>query len=73
MGAHNALDELNKEAEIAHNGKILDFGNDVPSDGVSGFATGCLFCKTNGGNATALHVNEGTAASANFNAIIVGT
>lgn len=71
MGAHNALDELNKEAEIAHNGKIMDFGNTVPTDGVSGFATGCLFLHTDGGDGTSLFVNEGTAASADFNAITV--
>jgi hypothetical protein len=71
MPGHNAFEELNKEAEIAHGGKLLDFGNTVPSDGVAGFATGCIFMHTDGGDGTALFVNEGTASSADFNAITV--
>lgn len=49
---------------------ILDlYGGTVPANGATGYATGCLFRKTNGGNATALYVNEGTLASAAFRAI----
>ncbi len=44
-------------------------GTDVPDDGTPGFATGCLFQKTNGGAGTSLYVNEGTIKSCDFNAI----
>jgi hypothetical protein len=52
-------------------GLLFSHGTTVPADGAAGFETGCLFQKTDGGNGTALFVNEGTAASADFNAIIV--
>jgi hypothetical protein len=46
---------------------ILDcYGTTKPTDGSTGYATGCTFRKTNGGNATALYVNEGTLASCSF-------
>lgn len=47
------------------------YGTTVPTDGDSGYATGCLYAKTDGGNATSLYVNEGSATSCDFNAIIV--
>ena len=71
MSGHNALEELNRESEIAHNGKILDFGNTVPTDGAAGYATGCLFLHTDGGDGTSLYVNEGSSTTADFNAITV--
>lgn len=43
-------------------------GTTVPSDGATGYAPGCLFIKSDGGADTTLYVNEGTAASADFNA-----
>lgn len=69
MPGHNALEELNKEAEIAHGGKIMDFGITVPTDGAAGYATGCIFMHTDGGDGSALYVNEGTSSSADFNAL----
>jgi len=51
---------------------ILDaYGKTVPADGSNGYATGCIFRNTAGGDATALYVNEGTEASCNFNAVTV--
>lgn len=51
---------------------ILDaYGPTVPADASVGYATGCLFRHTDGGDGTALYVNEGTLASADFNAITV--
>ena len=47
------------------------FGTTVPADAAAGYATGCLFMKTDGGAGTALYVNEGTAVSANFDAATV--
>lgn len=44
------------------------YGTTVPVDGTSGYATGCLFIKTNGGAGTTLYVNEGSDTSSDFNA-----
>lgn len=44
-------------------------GVTVPDDGTPGYATGCLFQKTDGGPGTSLYVNEGTSKSCDFNAI----
>ena len=51
---------------------ILDaYGNSVPDDETAGYAIGCTFRHCDGGDGTALYVNEGTAASCDFNAITV--
>ena len=71
MPGHNALEQLNKEAEVEYSGKILDYGKTVPSDSAAGYATGCIFIHTDGGDGTALYVNEGTSSAADFNAITV--
>ncbi len=52
-------------------GILQAYGETVPSDGAAGYATGCLFQQTDGGDGTALFLNEGTNLSANFNAITV--
>jgi len=52
-------------------GILIAYGNTVPTDEASGYAIGCIFIHTDGGDATALYVNEGTASSCNFNAITV--
>lgn len=52
-------------------GILIAYGNTVPTDATSGYAVGCIFIHTDGGDATALYVNEGTASSCNFNAITV--
>ena len=50
-------------------GLLQASGDTVPTDGTSGYATGCLFQHTDGGAGTALYVNEGTDASCNFTAV----
>ena len=66
MSAHNALYELNQPAIDAYGGKILDFGNTVPTDGAAGYAPSCIFLDTNStggaGAATHIFINVGTAA-----------
>lgn len=52
-------------------GILIAYGNTVPTDETSGYAIGCIFIHTDGGDATALYVNEGTASSCDFNAITV--
>ena len=50
-------------------GILQAYGSTVPVDNTAGYAIGCLFHKTNGGNGTALYLNEGTALLSDFNAI----
>lgn len=52
-------------------GFLFVSGPTVPSDGASGYAIGCLFQHTDGANGTSVYVNEGTLASADFNAVTV--
>lgn len=49
-------------------GFLFAHGTTVPTDGTAGYATGCVFQKTNGGANTSLYVNEGSATSCDFNA-----
>ena len=44
-------------------------GTTVPTDADAGYSKGCMFIKTDGGVATTNYINEGTAASCDFNAI----
>jgi hypothetical protein len=52
-------------------GIMRDMGDEVPANGTAGYGTGCIFQHTDGGDATALYVNEGTNTSCDFNALIV--
>ena len=54
---------------ISEDGVLDCYGTTKPADAAVGFATGCLFRKIDGGAGTSLYVNEGDAASANFNAV----
>ena len=51
------------------NSLLRAHGITVPTDGDTGYATGCLFQHTDGGAGTALYVNEGTETSCDFNAV----
>ncbi len=48
--------------------KLFVYGNTVPTDAASGYGIGCIFIHTNGGDGTALYVNEGPTTSCDFNA-----
>jgi hypothetical protein len=52
---------------------LFAHGTTVPSDGDSGYAVGCIFAHTDGGDGSALYVNEGSNSSADFNLITVAT
>ena len=56
-------------ADIPGRGVVLAVGDSVPADASLGYATGCLFIHIDGGDGSALYVNEGTNSSADFNAI----
>lgn len=49
---------------------ILDcYGTTVPTNGVTGYAPGCSFAHADGTTGTVVYINEGTAASCDFNAV----
>lgn len=50
---------------------LYAFGLVVPTDADTGYATGCVYAHTDGGDGTSLYVNEGDETSCDFNAIIV--
>jgi len=52
-------------------GLLRAHGITVPTDATAGYECGCLFMHTDGGNGTALYVNEGSVTSCDFNAITV--
>lgn len=58
-------------ANAPGHGILLAYGATVPSDGAAGYAVGCLFIHIDGGAGTALYCNEGTNASADFDAVTV--
>lgn len=49
---------------------IIATGTTVPTDTTAGYAPGCVFVHNDGGAGTGLYVNEGTAASSDFNAAL---
>lgn len=52
-------------------GKIVWLrGTTVPTDTTAGYATGCVFVKTDGGVGTSYYINEGTSSSSDFNAMV---
>jgi hypothetical protein len=55
--------------EDGRNNAVFVIGATVPTDATPGFVTGCLFVHTDGGDGTALYVNEGTSSSCDFNAL----
>jgi len=57
---------------LADRGLLLASGATVPTDGTDGYQVGCIFQHTDGGDETALYVNEGSVTSCDFNALIVG-
>ena len=60
-----------KPPAVEDGGWLLASGKEVPADGRSGYQTGCLFLHTDGGDGTALYVNEGTFDSCDFIAVTV--
>ena len=50
-------------------GILQAYGITVPGDASAGYATGCIFHHTDGGDNTAAYVNIGNATSADFDAL----
>ncbi len=61
-----------KPPSVTEPGLLMSSGKTVPEDGTAGYQTSCLFQHTDGGNGTALYVNEGTVDACDFNAVTVG-
>jgi hypothetical protein len=53
----------------SEDGILQCYGTTKPADAATGYATGCLFQNTDGGDGTSLYVNEGSVTSASFKAV----
>lgn len=72
MSAHNLGSQLD-DAVIVNpqtTGRIMFHSTTTPTDGVAGFARGCLWVNTNSTatNATRLYINAGSDTSATWKA-----
>ena len=54
----------------SQDGIIEAYGTAVPVDGTVGYITGAIFKQTDGGANTSAYVNEGSATSCDFNAVM---
>ena len=68
-GTHKLHDATGVVASADNGDSLIVAGTTVPADGADGFATGCIFMKTDGGAGSALYVNEGSNTSANFDEV----
>ena len=48
--------------------KLYAMGETVPTDNSVGYAKGCIFIQTDGGDTTTFYINVGTALLSNFDA-----
>ncbi len=55
--------------DVAAEGLLFASGEGEPSDGVSGFQTGCIYQRVDGGANTAVYMNEGTFESSDWVAL----
>ena len=55
----------------SEDGILLCYGKTVPADAAVGYAPSCLFLHIDGGVGTMLYCNEGSKASADFDAVTV--
>jgi len=65
------LDQDGKALLVPGYGYLVGWGLVVPADASTGWAIGAIYHHLDGGNATSAYLNEGTADSCDFNAIIV--
>ena len=84
MSKHNFYNEMQegrapassttvvKLTQTIGNLALWAYGQTVPTDGVAGYAAGCLFQDTNATGGTVLYANQGTGTSCNFDAVTVG-
>ena len=68
---HDVHDGRGGIVVIPGRGIIQAQGTTVPADGADGYAPGCIFQHVDGGDNTALYVNEGTNTTADFNLVAI--
>lgn len=76
MSLHNFFDHLNR-GNLPASGEafwvpslaahLFAWGTTVPTNDTAGYAPGCMFVHTDGGDETAFYINEGTALLCDFN------
>ena len=54
-------------------GILICYGTTVPTDASTGYAPGCIFIDADSTGTSWVYINEGTAASCDFNYIAAGT
>ena len=59
--------EITKILQDSDGNVLIGFGATVPTDGETGYATGCMFIDTTGGAGVTFYVNEGDETSCDFN------
>jgi hypothetical protein len=72
MSAHNIVTQMEDGivSTAGTNGKVLFWENAAPTNGVAGYATGCLWINTAGSSTTTrIYINGGTNASAAWKSI----
>ncbi len=57
--------------DVTAEGLLFASGEGVPSDGVTGYQTGCIYQRVDGGANTAFYINEGDNASSTW--VVAGT
>lgn len=67
LSLHSTSDVV---AERPGVGVLFASSSTVPADGAAGYAPGCLFIQDDGAAGLQLYVNEGSATSADFNAVL---
>ena len=70
-GPLNKHDGTNELLSIPGVGILLAAGTTVPTDGVAGYAPGCIFIDLDGSAGSRLFCNDGSVTSADFDAISV--
>lgn len=70
MRRHTAQDATGIVVTNEAGDALLAYGAAPPADGRAGYATGCLFCHTDGTAITAAYLNKGTAVSCDFDPLL---
>lgn len=70
MNRNYPLEHLNFANLIAGAGKRYDEGTAIPSDGTAGYAPGCIFRDTDASSGATIYINNGTATSCDFDALV---
>lgn len=70
MSKQSAIYSRGRTYYVAGVGILFEHGTTVPTDGVTDYAPGCIFQKTDGSADACLYINNGTLAECNFEVLI---